>query len=277
MALTAQEAIKKRRERLRRQHKQFSVKQPRARFPLGIMRDAELRITNLFTETFKKISEQLVPQIPSLLDDGNAAIRVDDINDRLQVILAGILLDLGLNLDKFKSELAKEGLDLADFNREDMKRLWKTALAVDIMMRDTGINVAVAGFISQNTALIRTLGDKHLSSIGQAVYIGWRQGQSAAEIGKKIEKITGTTRNHAKFIARDQISKLNGQVTGIRQQQLGIKRYRWRTSMDERVRDTHALKEGKIFRWDRPPSDTGHPGEDYNCRCYAEAVMEDLV
>ena len=277
MALTAQAAIQKRRERLARQHKQFSVKQPRARFALGIMRDAELRITKLFTITFDKINEQLIPQIPSLLADGNAEIRTDDINDRLQVILAGMLLDLGLNLDKFKTELAKEGMDLSDFNREDMKRVWKTALAVDLMVRDTGINVAVAGFIAQNTALIRSLGDRHLTAVGQAVYIGWRQGQSAAEVGKKIEKITGTTRNHAKFIARDQISKLNGQITGIRQQQLGIKRYRWRTSLDERVRDTHRPKEKEIFRWDKPPPDTGHPGEDYNCRCYAEAVMEDLV
>lgn len=45
--------------------------------------------------------------------------------------------------------------------------------------------------------------------------------------------------------------------------------YIWRTRGDERVRSSHAANNGKIFAWDTPP-DTGHPGEDYGCRCWAE-------
>ena len=45
--------------------------------------------------------------------------------------------------------------------------------------------------------------------------------------------------------------------------------YIWRTSGDEKVRSSHAANNGKIFAWDNPP-ETGHPGEDYNCRCWAE-------
>ena len=270
-------AIRERRARMVRRGQQLPVKQPRALFPLGPMREYERSINILFNETFDKIDRGLIPQLDSLLNEGNAQIRSDDMNDRLAVILSGILLDLGLNLDKFKTKMAESGYDVSDFNKNDMRRVWKTALALDILVRDSGVNVAVGAFISQNTALIRSLGDKHLQGVGQAVYIGWRQGQTAAEIGKAIEKLTGTTKNHAMFIARDQVSKLNGQLTGMRQQELGITRYRWRTARDERVRANHATKEGRIFLWTQPPSDTGHPGEDFNCRCYAEPVMEDLV
>ncbi len=45
--------------------------------------------------------------------------------------------------------------------------------------------------------------------------------------------------------------------------------YIWRTRGDNKVRPFHAANNGRIFAWDDPPA-TGHPGEDYNCRCTAE-------
>ncbi len=45
--------------------------------------------------------------------------------------------------------------------------------------------------------------------------------------------------------------------------------YIWRTRGDTKVRASHAANNGKVFAWDNPPP-TGHPGEDYNCRCTAE-------
>lgn len=47
--------------------------------------------------------------------------------------------------------------------------------------------------------------------------------------------------------------------------------YIWRTRLDDKVRPSHAANDGKVFSWDSPPS-TGHPGDDYNCRCWADPV-----
>jgi len=47
--------------------------------------------------------------------------------------------------------------------------------------------------------------------------------------------------------------------------------YIWRTVKDSDVRPAHAAREGQIFSWTSPP-EGGHPGEDYNCRCWAEPV-----
>ena len=44
--------------------------------------------------------------------------------------------------------------------------------------------------------------------------------------------------------------------------------YIWRTRCDERVRPSHRINDGRIFSWSDPPA-TGHPGDDYNCRCEA--------
>lgn len=56
--------------------------------------------------------------------------------------------------------------------------------------------------------------------------------------------------------------------------QAGItNQYVWRTQRDERVRRSHRMNDGRIFSWAAVP-DTGHPGEDYNCRCEAIPYVE---
>ncbi len=49
--------------------------------------------------------------------------------------------------------------------------------------------------------------------------------------------------------------------------------YVWRTRGDNKVRPSHSANEGKVFSWDAPPR-TGHPGEAYNCRCWAEPYVQ---
>jgi SPP1 gp7 family putative phage head morphogenesis protein len=62
-----------------------------------------------------------------------------------------------------------------------------------------------------------------------------------------------------------------GLVNQLRQQDLGIERYIWRSQDDAKVRDSHSQYDDQVFRWDEPPAG-GHPGQAHNCRCYAEPV-----
>ena len=57
---------------------------------------------------------------------------------------------------------------------------------------------------------------------------------------------------------------------------MGIDQYVWSTALDERVRHTHAVNEGVVFRWDSPPG-TGHPGYEIQCRCVANAIIPKRV
>lgn len=65
------------------------------------------------------------------------------------------------------------------------------------------------------------------------------------------------------------------QREATQQQEAGYTHYIWRTSGDNRVRSAHAQNEGRIFAWGSPPP-TGHPGEDFGCRCRAEAVPYEM-
>ena len=62
-----------------------------------------------------------------------------------------------------------------------------------------------------------------------------------------------------------------GLINQLRQQDLGIETYIWRSRDDAKVRDRHAANDDRLFRWDTPP-EGGHPGQAYNCRCTAEPV-----
>jgi SPP1 gp7 family putative phage head morphogenesis protein len=50
-------------------------------------------------------------------------------------------------------------------------------------------------------------------------------------------------------------------------------RYIWRTVKDGKTRKAHSLRDGQIFIFSQPPKG-GHPGEDYNCRCWVELINE---
>ena len=83
----------------------------------------------------------------------------------------------------------------------------------------------------------------------------------------------------ARSIARDQVAKLNGQVNADRQIALGITHFRWVTRLDDRVRKLHKERHGKIYEWANPPTTSGNasiPGSDFNCRCDADPVLEDV-
>ena len=66
-----------------------------------------------------------------------------------------------------------------------------------------------------------------------------------------------------------------GLINQLRQEDLGIERYIWRSQDDAKVRDNHAEYDDRVFRWDDPPAG-GHPGEAHNCRCYAEPIAPAL-
>ncbi|MCE8511035.1 hypothetical protein KBY28_21550 [Ruegeria pomeroyi] len=63
-----------------------------------------------------------------------------------------------------------------------------------------------------------------------------------------------------------------GLINQLRQEDLGIVQYIWRSRDDAKVRDSHAAYDDRVFRWDNPP-EGGHPGEAHNCRCYAEPIL----
>jgi hypothetical protein len=54
---------------------------------------------------------------------------------------------------------------------------------------------------------------------------------------------------------------------------LQLETYIWRSADDKCVRAAHAANDDQIFAWSAPPAG-GHPGQDWNCRCTAEPLLD---
>lgn len=105
-------------------------------------------------------------------------------------------------------------------------------------------------------------------------------GKRAESIAKIIQRDFGVSRRKAQFLARQETSLMLSKFKETRSRSVGSTKYRWIGSMDERERPDHRRLEGKVFTWDSPPVTdlkTGarnHPGEDFNCRCVAVALID---
>jgi len=152
----------------------------------------------------------------------------------------------------------------------------QAAVGVNIapLMTSGAVADEVALGLAANVSLIQSIPTQFHQRVANTVLNSVRSGMRYTAIVSDLMNDYSITKNRATLIARDQTSKLNASFNEARQTQLGIKKYIWSTSLDERVRDSHAEKEGQTFSWDDPPADTGHPGNDVNCRCTAIAVFE---
>lgn len=87
----------------------------------------------------------------------------------------------------------------------------------------------------------------------------------------------------ASLIARTETSKTHTAIERSRSEGLGVHWYRWRTSEDQRVRESHRAMDDVLVAWNDPPSPeelVGEPsvgpyhcGDIWNCRCVPIGIL----
>lgn len=240
--------------------------------------------------------QQFIEEAKALvLDDEESTKRLDGFVEDIANIIGLISTTTGGDVSPGQIDEAttRLGIDTAVFNRKQIDKIMRAVVGVDIFRSEPWLAEEIKGFADVNAGLITKLKDETISDISRITQEGVRQGRRIEAVQKDLEKRFKISRNRAKLIARDQVAKLNASITEKRQTALGIKTYTWRTSNDERVRATHKATNGKLMRWDNRnvySKDNGktwinrtssmvklHPGEDFQCRCYAEADIEPLL
>lgn len=166
---------------------------------------------------------------------------------------------------------------LQAYHKMKFTKQMRQHLGIDIrpIMRSKALNPTIKAFIEANVSLIRTIPVRHHASLVRELTKLARSNKafSRTDIEKILTKSYNVSGFNMRRIARDQNAKLMSQITEIRQQQLGITHYKWRSTGDLRVRPTHRNNNGLIFEWAHPPATTGHPGDDINCRCTSMAMI----
>lgn len=188
------------------------------------------------------------------------------------------------NLIRMFAGIDREAKDISSnfvtyVNQNNKTRFYesiKGAVGVDLQSIITNENLGdvLTSVTRNNVALVKSIPAEYFKNIESIIFSGVTQGKQASSMISQIRALNNSSFKRAKLIARDQTSKLNSALTRKRSTNLGVEEYIWRTSGDDRVRESHRRKNGKIFRFDSPPKDTGHPGEDIQCRCVAQPIIK---
>jgi SPP1 gp7 family putative phage head morphogenesis protein len=242
-----------------------------ARYTAAINREFTIPITKL-------LKEVLFPAMDAVL--ATDAMDAAPSTEAELLALATRLIAPFIGMTDRMESMAAEMANRVDKRNKTLfvKEIRRT-IGVNIadILTDKGTRALINHSIKANVGLIKSIPREYLVRVRVALHTGFRKDTDAFSLKKEILKIGGIEGRRAKLIARDQISKLNGSLNGARQQDVGITEYIWDTVGDESVRESHAAHNGKRFSWNDPPADTGHPGQDVQCRCVANPVLTELI
>ncbi|HHR5464406.1 TPA: phage minor head protein [Salmonella enterica subsp. enterica] len=173
-------------------------------------------------------------------------------------------------------------------NKEQTQRTFFQSFGIDLtgMLGEGAIKPEMEKAVNDNVDLITSIHTDFIHDIGAAVFENMKDGGRHENLIDIIKERGNVTRNRARFIARDQTSKLNADLTEARNVALGLDLYEWGGTGDERERESHFVLNNMLCKYSDPTvySDDGgktwkkrsgigafigKPGEDYQCRCLA--------
>lgn len=254
----------------------------------------------------KNINNILIPVVRNMPDTFNKdnlyEIRYDDFSDDIEEALEQIRVLVKPYRDLLIASLPARFRKLASFTTKQVAKSLSDVVSVEVS-EDLTTNIfinnlrpnlqeLVKSATLTNARLITSIEDKFLDDVAILIQDSYRSGLTANAITKQIKDKFGVTENRAILIARDQIGKLHSDIVRDEHLNLGITKYKWLTSNDERVRASHKVLNDKICSWYDPTiykdsindkkwkkrSSIGgvekHPGQDYQCRCDEIAIFE---
>lgn len=252
---------------------------PRAAYPHAQEREYAAQLGALVDRAWGGGTDRIAAAYERELRRRKDELHVDErtIPGPLSIVVEGVAIVFGRLLDK-EAELRPVGAGAAtaEANAAAVVGQLGAVIAVDPIAAEPWLAPVLEAWRASNVALIRGLGPENSAAVDDLVRRAWEEGQTTEWLQRQLQRRIGITGRRAEVIARDQIGKLNGQLTMVRQSSYGISHYRWMTSMDERVRQLHAERHEVRFSWDDPPSD-GHPGMPILCRCVAEPDIDDVL
>ena len=190
--------------------------------------------------------------------------------------------------------LGKTAEEAKEFGDKEFQKTIEKGIHVSPPVASEWWDDMKTSWAENNYTLIVSNAKNYVSKINtlteQAIVNGW----TGKKLKEEIKNATqGLSDKHCKLLARDQMGKLNGQIAQGQMQELGLEMYVWSTSADDRVRDSHAVMEGLLCRYDdasvcsydsgktwvkRPSGAVElHPGQDIQCRCVALAFYPELT
>lgn len=133
--------------------------------------------------------------------------------------------------------------------------------------------------LAENTRLIRSIGQQHLSDVEGILQRAYQHGSDLATVTEQLAERFDITKRRAALIARHQNSAGTGAMVRVRQVEMGARQAIWLHSHAGREpRPSHVANNGQpydiVAGW-YDPDEGRHivPGELINCRCISKTIL----
>ena len=260
------------------------------KLPLALEREYTRGILEILKKTRAEIEKVVIPALPMLVDQ--AAVwrpkadseRFDGVADNVASLFNSVRLAITGNFNDFiiNKMVQDMALKVSTWNKTQVMEAFRRSLGIDLFGGEPYLQEELTIWSTNNVNLVKDVSAQFIRQSEQIVLNGLQKGIRHEAIAKQILNGTDlekgrfkTAKTRAEMIGRDQVSKLNGTLNRYRQTGAGVKRFIWRTVGDGRVRDSHAYLNTKEFTWADGAGGL-YPGDDYNCRCFAEPIFDDL-
>lgn len=150
---------------------------------------------------------------------------------------------------------------------------------------NTAVGATVTSEIARNAEYIRSVPANVAREFTEHIATRSVAGMRASDIAQELQTLyPHVSEVKANLIARTETSKTHTALEQARCERLEVHWYQWRTSEDDRVRDSHRLMDTVLVAWNDPPSpellagerDVGpyHAGNIWNCRCSPQPLLD---
>jgi SPP1 gp7 family putative phage head morphogenesis protein len=249
-----------------------------------------------FTGKFDSQSSKIIRELGGAWDNGrlafkfppgkltdNLKVAVQASKDRIEKIHSGLNNVLG-EIEK-KIAPAVEQLDLTEGLTKVINGLQvqtinaMKAIGVPYTLTHGQREVISREYTDNMKLYIKGWAEEHIKTLRKEVQKNALQGYRFDQLKDMIEYRYGTSKAKAEFLARQETSLFMAKFRQQRFTQAGVNFYKWYTVGDHKVRPDHKELNGRIFKFGDPPivdrskGRRGEPGEDYNCRCIARAIV----
>lgn len=193
--------------------------------------------------------------------------QLDDVKQLVEDNKKYLLDNMGRAIEDYEGDWKKASRKLAvqpDFTPEQRKAIAEAYT--------NNLNLYVTDFSASQIKEMRFIMEEGISN-----------GNRASSMVNELQGRYSISQNKAKFLAKQETRLLSTQYLHQRATVCGVKKFRWSTAHDSRVRDLHKHLDRKIFTMDNLPviyegksgEERGMPGQTFGCRCRAIYLFED--
>lgn len=270
-------------------------KSPKWLYPYAVEREYTQYLVQYVEAIESYVERVFLPALKPIVNEANSEmmLRSDAWSNDFDKLMMQLQMTLNVapELPNIKVKALDIGQKTSKWNSEQWQKTLRTVLGASTAFYEPWLQNALNSFADNNVQLIKTLSSDTFQNIRNMALQGINTGLRHEAIRDEIMSRFDATKNRAKLIARDQVSKLNGQLTKVRQENIGVDRYIWRGVNDERERKNHRNMNNRVCQWNDSTvvkslssgkwiarNSIGgvelHPGQDYQCRCWAEAMFD---